>query len=109
MRAREVPSTRSFTLPFGSLRCWTIVATVPIELISSAFGVVDPGVPLGGQEDLLVASQRLLDGQERAAPSDDERHHRVGKDDDVPQGDHRERADGVRTLHAFLHESSPWE
>ena len=53
--------------------------------------VVDRGVVLRGEEDLLVGRQRVFERARRRRPSDDERHHHVREDDDVPQGDDGER------------------
>ena len=47
--------------------------------------IVDRGIVLRGEEDLLVGRQRVLEGARRRRPSDDERHHHVRKDDDVPK------------------------
>ena len=47
--------------------------------------IVDRGVVLRGEEDLLVGRQRMFERAGRRRPSDDERHHHVREDDDVPQ------------------------
>jgi hypothetical protein len=45
---------------------------------------------LSGEEDPLVFEQRMLERTRRRGPSDHERHHHVGKNDNVPERDDRE-------------------
>ncbi len=52
--------------------------------------IVDRGVVLRREEDALVLEQRVLERPRRARPSDDERHHHVRKDNDVPERDDRQ-------------------
>ncbi len=81
-----------------------MLAIVPIELISSADGLVDLRVALRGEEQPLVRGERPLDGEQRRLAADDERHHRVRKHDDVPQRHHRQLVRRSRgTLGAFPH------
>ena len=73
-----------------------------VDLLRS--GVVDLRVALSGQEHLLVARERALDGEERRAAADDERNHRVREHDDVPERHHGKSDVGVRgTPGAILH------
>ncbi len=50
--------------------------------------LVDRGVVLGGQEDLFVARQRLLQRADAGFPPDDKRRHHVREDHHVPHGHH---------------------
>ena len=66
--------------------------------------VVEAGVALRRQEELLVTAQRLLDGEQRRAAADDEGHHGLRKDHDVPQWNQRQADHTViRTLGASRH------
>ena len=104
--ARGSPSTSSFTLPLGSLRCWTMVATVPTELISSGTGC-PPWRCAGGQEQALVLGQRPLHRQQGGLPPHHEGDHGVREHHDVPQRDHGEVQDAVSgTRGAFFHRYS---
>ena len=47
--------------------------------------VVDRRVVLRGEEDPLVLEQRMFQGARGRRPSDDERHHHVRENDDVPE------------------------
>jgi hypothetical protein len=51
-------------------------------------GLVDGGVVLGGQKDLLVGGQSLFESAHAGLAAHDERRHHVGKDDHVPNGHH---------------------
>ena len=53
--------------------------------------VVDRRVVLRREENLLVGRQRVLERARGRRPSDDERHHHVRKDDDVPKWNDGER------------------
>ena len=54
--------------------------------------LVDAGVVLGGQEDLLVAGQRLFQRPHARFAAHHERRHHVREDDHVPDGHHRQAA-----------------
>ena len=54
-------------------------------------GIVDGRVVLGGQEDPLVLGQRMLERADGRRASNHERHHHVRENDDVAEGDDRER------------------
>ena len=51
-------------------------------------GLVDAGVMLGGQKDLLVGGQRFFQGANARFAAHHERRHHVGEDDHVPDGHH---------------------
>ncbi len=53
-------------------------------------GLVDAGVVLGGEENLLVAGQRLFQCADAGLPADHEGRHHERKDDDIPDGHHGE-------------------
>ena len=53
-------------------------------------GVVDGGVVLGGEKDLLVARHRLFERTHALLASHHERNHHVRKDDHVADGHHRQ-------------------
>ncbi len=52
--------------------------------------IVGGRVVLRRQEDPLVLTERMFERADRRRPSDDERHHHVWKNNDVPQRDDRE-------------------
>ena len=56
---------------------------------------------LGRQEDPLVLCQRVLERPRRRGTPDDERHHHVGKDDDVPEGHDRQRFVDFHVIRPF--------
>ena len=53
-------------------------------------GLVDGGVVLGGQEDLLVAGHGLFERPHAGFAPHHERGHHVRKDDHVADGHHRQ-------------------
>ena len=53
-------------------------------------GLVDTGVVLGCEKNLLVASQRVLEGTHAGLPSDHEGRHHEREDHDVPDRHHGE-------------------
>jgi hypothetical protein len=53
-------------------------------------GLVDGGVVLRGEEDLLVPGHGLFEGADAGFAADHERRHHVRKNDDVPDGHHGE-------------------
>ena len=66
-------------------------------------GIFDFGVSLGREGDMLPRLHGLLDGVQGFLPADEQRHHDVGKDDDVPKGEDGQDLPGGRTfLREFL-------
>ena len=66
--------------------------------------VVDRGAPLRGEEDLLVGGHGALDRGDRLLAADEERHHHVREDHDVPQRQQRQGRRGPRShLHGVTH------
>ena len=59
-----------------------------IDLVG--LGLVDTGVVLGGEKNLLVAGQSFFQGADAGLPADHEGRHHEGKDDDVADGHHGE-------------------
>ena len=51
-------------------------------------GLVDAGVMLGGQKDLLVRGQRFFQGAHAGLAAHHKRRHHVRKDDHVADGHH---------------------
>ena len=77
-------------LPSGSFRLWTML-TMRADLENLVgLGLVDAGVVLGGQKNLLVAGQRLFQCAHAGLPANHERRHHVGKDDDIADRHHGE-------------------
>ena len=56
-------------------------------------GIVVGGVLLGGQQDGLVALHHLLERLDGLLAADEQRHHHVGEDHDVAQGQHGQGLD----------------
>ena len=59
-----------------------------VDLVGTRF--IDGGIVLGGEEDLLVAGQRLFERAHARLAAHHERRHHVREDDDVPDGHHRQ-------------------
>ncbi len=77
-------------LPSGSFRLCTML-TMRADLKDLVgLGLVDAGVVLGGQENLLVAGQRLFQCAHARLPANHERRHHVRKDDDISNRHHGE-------------------
>jgi hypothetical protein len=65
-----------------------MLTRVPMSYMSS----VDDRVPVGGDDQLLVAGERLLDGVDRPRPGDAERHHVAREDHIVLEREQRQPA-----------------
>jgi hypothetical protein len=59
-------------------------------------GIIDVGLLLREQQDLLVDLHRLLEREDRLLAAHEQRDHHVGIDDDIAQRQHRQRVGSSR-------------
>ena len=64
-------------------------------------GFILAGVLLGAQQDVFLLPHGIFQGMDGAFPPDKQRHHHVGEDDDIPQGQHGHREQVALVLSTF--------
>ena len=75
--------------------------TGPMDLIGSR--VIQLGILLGSQQDILVAPHGLFQGLDRLLPPHEEGNDHVWKNDDIPQRQDRDGIEHQLVIHIFRH------